>query len=168
MYIYVYFNDCMILRFCYHTSPIKHIFANSRIFLILTSFYQLSVVVTDDGFPRRFTSIRVTVIVVRNRNGPVFTQDNYEIDITENWAAGAPLSLDVRATDLDGDQIKYTMIGTLPGSLYFRVDENTGVISSNTSIIMDTTVEYRVSVLIIITVIRLPDETYESPLQLIF
>ena len=116
----------------------------SKILFSFATIQQLSVVVTDNGFPRLSDDIRVTVVVVRNRNGPVFTQDVYEIDITENFQAGNQINVDLRASDADGDQILYTMIGTLPGSLYFTVDENTGAIRSNSSIIMDTTVEYTV------------------------
>ena len=72
--------------------------------IIVLHFHQLSVVVTDNGFPRLSNSVRVTIIVVRNRNGPVFTQSLYEIDITENWPANARIDVNLNATDADGDQ----------------------------------------------------------------
>ena len=59
--------------------------------------------VTDNGFPRKFSTIIVTVIVVRNRNGPVFTDAPYEIAIDENLVSGSQI-LDVITTE--GDNVR--------------------------------------------------------------
>ncbi|RUS85648.1 hypothetical protein EGW08_006594, partial [Elysia chlorotica] len=105
----------------------------------------LVVVATDNGFPRQSTSVRVTVFVVRNRFGPVFQQDVYERTISENVAAGTSI-LTVLATEQEGDTVRYSLLGTLPASLYFVINPVTGVISTNASIVFDSTTRYQMTV----------------------
>ncbi|GFN78435.1 protocadherin fat 4, partial [Plakobranchus ocellatus] len=107
--------------------------------------YTLVVVVTDNGFPRLSTAVRVTVFVVRNRFGPVFQRDVYEENINENVPAGTAV-LTVLATEQEGDPVRYSLLGTVPASLYFVINPNTGVISTNASIVFDTTKRYTMTV----------------------
>ncbi|XP_035826838.1 protocadherin Fat 4-like [Aplysia californica] len=107
--------------------------------------YLLSVVVTDNGFPRRSSVIRVTIIVVRNRFGPEFRLDSYEVNIDENIPAGTSI-VTVQAVEQEGDAVVYSLLGTVPASLYFVINPTTGVIRTNATIVFDTTTKYSLTV----------------------
>ncbi|XP_041364043.1 protocadherin Fat 4-like [Gigantopelta aegis] len=107
--------------------------------------YVLSVVATDNGVPRRSDVIEVTVNVVRNRNGPVFMKNKYELDIDENIAVGSSL-LQVSATDVDGDRIVYKLLSSIPASLYFSVDANSGEFYVVATVALDSTIKYMMTV----------------------
>ena len=62
---------------------------------------QLYVVVTDNGIVRRSSFIRVRVTVVRNRNGPVFSQARYNVTVDETVGVTQSL-IRVTASDADG------------------------------------------------------------------
>ncbi|KAJ8318063.1 hypothetical protein KUTeg_003154 [Tegillarca granosa] len=63
--------------------------------------YVLSIVATDNGYPRLSGQVTLTVNVIHNRNGPIFTSDNYADTIDENFRIGNSI-LQVRANDADG------------------------------------------------------------------
>ena len=62
---------------------------------------QLYVVATDNGMVRRSASVRVRVTVVRNRNGPVFSQSRYNVTVDETVSVSQSL-VRVTASDADG------------------------------------------------------------------
>ena len=95
--------------------------------------FQLSVVATDNGFPALSGRVTVTVFVTRNRNGPVFDQDQYATTTEESRAIDSPI-ITVRAVDADNDAVKYRLLVSVPASLYFRINENTGVIYIDSSL----------------------------------
>ncbi|XP_046579032.1 protocadherin Fat 4-like [Haliotis rubra] len=110
-----------------------------------TLSYVLSILATDNGYPTKFSALQVTVNVVRNRNGPAFSSDVYETDIDEDVSVGTSL-LQVQAADADGGRVTYTLLSTIPTSLYFNVDENTGVLSVAASLLMDNAAVYTMTV----------------------
>lgn len=63
-------------------------------------FLQFYIVATDQGVPSLSDSVRVTVNVIRNRNGPVFRLDDYSATIEEFEGVGRSV-LRVRADDAD-------------------------------------------------------------------
>ena len=63
-------------------------------------FLQFFIVATDQGVPSLSDSVRVTVNVIRNRNGPVFRLDDYSATIEEFESVGRSV-LRVRADDAD-------------------------------------------------------------------
>nr|KAG5713430.1 hypothetical protein BaRGS_024978 [Batillaria attramentaria] len=87
------------------------------------------------------SAIRVRITVVRNRNGPVFSAAAYNVTIDETVSSGQSIRR-VTASDADGDRITYTMLNTVPASLYFSVDSGTGVIRIRNSLILDSTTTY--------------------------
>ncbi|XP_046579035.1 protocadherin Fat 4-like [Haliotis rubra] len=107
--------------------------------------YVLNILATDNGYPTKFSALQVTVNVVRNRNGPAFSSDVYETDIDEDVSVGTSL-LQVQAADADGGRVTYTLLSTIPTSLYFNVDENTGVLSMAASLLMDNAAVYTMTV----------------------
>ena len=62
--------------------------------------FQFFVVASDQGVPSLSATVRVTVNVVRNRNGPVFRLDDYTATIDEFVPVGRSV-LRVRADDAD-------------------------------------------------------------------
>ena len=64
-------------------------------------------VATDLGVPTPLSAaIRVTVLILRNRNGPVFQAAEYTTTINEYVQVGTSI-LNVRATDADNVRILY-------------------------------------------------------------
>ncbi|KAK7506436.1 hypothetical protein BaRGS_00002548 [Batillaria attramentaria] len=116
-------------------------------------FQKLYVVASDNGVVRRTSAIRVRITVVRNRNGPVFSAAAYNVTIDETVSSGQSI-LRVTASDADGDRITYTMLNTVPASLYFSVDSGTGVIRIRNSLILDSTTTYTMTI-----------EAVDSPVQ---
>jgi len=119
-----------------------YVSANLRDDLTQPAKYTLSVVVTDKGFPAKSSSILVTVNVVRNRNGPVFSLPSYTLDVDENTISDFQVGT-VETTEADNDPVRYTVIGELPGSLYFDVDAVSGEIRTTGLIVRDSTTTYK-------------------------
>ncbi|WAQ95445.1 FAT4-like protein [Mya arenaria] len=67
--------------------------------------YRFYIVAADQGVPSLSAAVRVTVIVVRNRNGPVFRAESYEQTISEFQPINT-LVLAVAADDADNMTIR--------------------------------------------------------------
>ena len=65
------------------------------------SRYVLSITAFDNGIPQLSGRVTVTVNVIRNRNGPVFSGNSYETTVDESISTGTSI-LQVQATDADG------------------------------------------------------------------
>lgn len=65
------------------------------------SRYVLSITAFDNGIPQLSSRVTVTVNVIRNRNGPVFSGNSYVTTIDESISVGTSI-LQVQATDADG------------------------------------------------------------------
>ena len=63
----------------------------------------------DQGVPSRSAAVRVTVNVIRNRNGPIFRLDDYATEISEFESVGRSI-LRVRADDADNVSFLYFLI----------------------------------------------------------
>jgi hypothetical protein len=63
--------------------------------------YVLSITAFDNGVPQLTGQVTVTVNVIRNRNGPVFSGSVYETTIDESTSVGSSI-IQVQATDGDG------------------------------------------------------------------
>ena len=66
--------------------------------------FQFIIIASDQGVPSLSAQVRVTVNIIRNRNGPEFRLAEYEETITEFTAVGSNV-LTVRADDADNVSI---------------------------------------------------------------
>ena len=87
--------------------------------------YDIVIVATDDGVPRKSTTanVRISVLDV-NDNEPVFDKDVFEVSVMENVQIGAEVTI-ITATDQDlveNSQITYGLNETS----VFRIDPKTG------------------------------------------
>lgn len=89
-------------------------------------YYDLTVVVNDNGTPSASATTHVIVNVLdANDNDPVFLQDSYEFTIDENARRNTVVGI-VSATDVDlgiNAELKYNLI---PDNSSFHVNSNTG------------------------------------------
>ena len=69
----------------------------------------------DQGVPSLSAAVRVTVNVIRNRNGPIFRLDDYAEEISEFEAIGRSV-LRVRADDADNVSNSYLLRQYLIGN----------------------------------------------------
>ncbi|KAK3608192.1 hypothetical protein CHS0354_039207 [Potamilus streckersoni] len=108
--------------------------------------YSLTVVAKDNGASkRRQAQVRVTVIVSKNPNPPVFQKFLYTVFINENAPAWSDV-VQVIATDKDNDTVFYMMVYNPPTSEYFRLNNNTGSITTATELWRDRTQSYTLKV----------------------
>eukprot|EP00058_Branchiostoma_floridae_P010537 XP_002596025.1 hypothetical protein BRAFLDRAFT_84111 [Branchiostoma floridae] len=88
--------------------------------------YQLVVEAKDAGTPIRSSTATVDILVVNeNDNTPVFQNTTYNFEVYENERRSSFVGM-VRATDLDGDSLSYTIGDSVKG--YFSIDSATGEI----------------------------------------
>ncbi|XP_076458561.1 protocadherin Fat 4-like [Babylonia areolata] len=107
--------------------------------------YVLYVVATDNGVVRRSSFIRVRVTVVRNRNGPVFSQSVYNVTVDETIGVSQSL-VRVTASDADADRITFSMLSSVPASIYFDVDSSSGIVRVRNSLLLDSTTLYTMDI----------------------
>ena len=67
----------------------------------------------------------VVVVYPVNRNGPIFSNRSYTIEVPENYFSTTPL-IRVSATDADNDDVQYSIVSAM--NLPFTVDETTGTV----------------------------------------
>lgn len=82
------------------------------------SRYVLSITAYDNGIPQLSSRVTVTVNVIRNRNGPVFSGNSYVTTIDESISVGTSI-LQVQATDADGVSKRINYIFTSHSSGFF-------------------------------------------------
>lgn len=89
-------------------------------------FYDLTVIVNDNGTPSATATTHVIVNVLdANDNDPIFLQSSYEFTIEENARRNTIVGI-VSATDIDlgiNAELKYNLI---PDNSSFHVNTNTG------------------------------------------
>ncbi|KAL5018737.1 hypothetical protein ScPMuIL_004459 [Solemya velum] len=98
-----------------------------------TERYEFVVVARDNGVPTLSADIRVTVIVVGNRNAPVFSLENYEVTVNETISVGQEV-VRVVASDGDNDPIEYSIISGPPGNYYFNINQASGALTVDKSL----------------------------------
>jgi hypothetical protein len=106
--------------------------------------YNLIVTAKDSRIPLQSAtaSVAVTIIDV-NDNGPVFTQTNYQASVYESTSTGVSLVV-VQATDSDigkNGLVLYSITNG-NGNSVFKINPNTGVISTQASLDRETTSKY--------------------------
>ncbi|KAK3089813.1 hypothetical protein FSP39_006721 [Pinctada imbricata] len=93
--------------------------------------YTLRVIAYDTLVPAQQATADVVISVARNVNPPIFTQQNYQRTVTENYALGIPI-ISVMATDRDvTDVVTYTILGDNNNGFslsYFFIDRTNGSI----------------------------------------
>ncbi|XP_048851790.1 protocadherin Fat 1a isoform X3 [Brienomyrus brachyistius] len=90
--------------------------------------YTINVTVYDLGIPQKSSSRLLDVnILDANDNSPVFLQDSYSIEISENTAPGTDI-IQVEATDKDlgaNGEVRYSLVADTG---HFAINEQTGVV----------------------------------------
>ncbi|XP_048512093.1 fat-like cadherin-related tumor suppressor homolog isoform X4 [Athalia rosae] len=110
--------------------------------------YNLTISVTD-GVNTVYTQLFVTVIDI-NDHRPVFTENVYRIDISENVAKGEKI-LQLHATDKDEDKkVFYSLHAAqnLDSLEIFHVDSVSGVMTLNEPLDRETTEEHVLTVMV--------------------
>ena len=68
--------------------------------------YTLRVEAYDTFYPNNIGVCTVSVNVIRNPSGPIFSQNSYETTINENFPVGDAI---IQATATDADGVKFTI-----------------------------------------------------------
>ncbi|XP_062595025.1 cadherin EGF LAG seven-pass G-type receptor 3-like, partial [Saccostrea cucullata] len=111
-----------------------------------SDIYQITVTATDQGLNPLSNSITITVDVDRNANPPIFQNIPTIISINENQLAGQSL-FTVTATDADTvspfNDIRYSLVGDGTATVYFPVDQSTGLVTLRQTVQADKASTYR-------------------------
>ncbi|XP_041363172.1 uncharacterized protein LOC121378881 isoform X2 [Gigantopelta aegis] len=97
------------------------------------SFYQLLVIAERNGITTQTASCVVSISVTRNEYGPVFEHTSYNLTISDTTQVGSLLQT-LQATDQDGDQIEYVLVGEKPHSDFFFISPRDGALSLKKSL----------------------------------
>lgn len=135
----------------YVDTSLIYIVLNRKLDRETNDAYKIKVIAVDGGNPPKSGSMDITIIVTDiNEFSPVFAQSVYNISVNEDIPANTPI-VNVSATDLDqGDNGKITYrlspnqdirILTL-----FKINETTGEIKVNGSLIYEPGERYRIIV----------------------
>ena len=89
---------------------------------------QLLVQVYDSSNPSQRAATTVTITVQRNVNAPQFSRSEYTARIVESYPIGSSV-LGVRATDRDGDEVRYRVLSGQAGASYFFLNPLSGDLS---------------------------------------
>ena len=103
-------------------------FDQEALFVDRATAYTLSIIVYDSVYPTNQDTAQVTIGVIRNPSGPIFSLQQYTEQIPDTYQLGLTI-LQVSATDSDGDVIKYELIGDARALEYYYLNPDTGVIS---------------------------------------
>ncbi|XP_050391949.2 protocadherin Fat 4 [Patella vulgata] len=115
--------------------------------------YILRVMAMDNGSPSKTAAVNVTVNVNRNRNGPIFVRNDYNVTIDENRPVGTSIE-QVTATEADNERVQYRMLPSL-GALYFNINADTGIVSVRSRLTYDSTFTYQ----LLIQAVDVPAQT---------
>lgn len=110
-----------------------------------TELYAMRVSARDRGVPQRSNNIMVYVNVTRNEGIPFFINTPYTAVLNETVHPDT-FVIQVSARDDDGDVVNYRLQDTPPASLYFKIDQQTGVISTDAYLYEDTVTSYTIKV----------------------
>ncbi|KAI8521410.1 hypothetical protein Bbelb_011640 [Branchiostoma belcheri] len=106
--------------------------------------YQLVVEAKDAGTPVRTSNAIVDILVVNeNDNPPVFQDTTYIFDVYENERKSSFVGM-VHASDLDGDNLNYTIGDSVMG--YFSIDSATGEIITSSQLDRETNASFTFNV----------------------
>ena len=107
----------------------------------------LTIMASDNGQPRRTATARVHVVVTdANDNAPTFAQSNYTVEIPESLTSASPV-IQVSASDKDmstNGHVTYTLLGNVNE---FRVDPQTGLVTTQQLLDRETTAKYLLTIL---------------------
>ncbi|XP_019620041.1 PREDICTED: protocadherin Fat 4-like [Branchiostoma belcheri] len=108
--------------------------------------YQLVVEAKDAGTPVRSSIAIVDILVVNeNDNSPVFQDPTYIFDVYENERKSSFVGT-VHASDLDGDNLNYTIVDSVMG--YFSIDSATGEIITSSQLDRETNSSFTFNVIV--------------------
>lgn len=88
-------------------------------------FFKLRIQIFDSASPSLRTEVQVQITVQRNTNPPVFASPSYNAQIADTVPIGSRV-VTVAATDRDGTQMRYTLLGNAAALQYFYVVPTTG------------------------------------------
>jgi protocadherin Fat 4 len=95
--------------------------------------YTIRVVAFDSEFPDNLVTSDVTIDVTRNPNAPRFENNRYTSSISESFPVG-DIILQVKATDDDGDMVRYQFVGAEDILRYFYLNPDDGSITLRRSL----------------------------------
>lgn len=103
--------------------------------------YTLKVLVQDKNVPTLKDSAIITVNIINSNDGPKFDKNDITFNIDENL----PFKDSVKVTDQDdGDVLIYTIIDNVP----FKIDNNTGIITSTRTFDYETEIGFTFKVVV--------------------
>ncbi|XP_060904167.1 protocadherin alpha-8-like isoform X19 [Labrus mixtus] len=111
----------------------------------------LIVTAVDGGKPQRSGTLNVSIVVLDiNDNRPMFSQDNYQIEIYENVSVGTTVTR-VNATDQDegaNGEIEYRLSKALARKVYeiFELDSSSGIIKLKGALDFEGTEIYKLDI----------------------
>uniref|UniRef100_A0A2C9JDZ0 Cadherin domain-containing protein n=1 Tax=Biomphalaria glabrata TaxID=6526 RepID=A0A2C9JDZ0_BIOGL len=114
-------------------------------------FYQVTVIATDGGFPRRTGSVVINITVTDiNDNAPEFVQSSYNESVLESIKPNVPI-MKVSATDKDigkNADITYQFSSRVSDKVRntFYIDQKTGEIFAKTTIDYETDKQFQITV----------------------
>ncbi|KAL5018741.1 hypothetical protein ScPMuIL_004463 [Solemya velum] len=82
------------------------------------TFYQVLVKATSSGLRTQTVEAYLNITVTRNENGPIFQLLPYE-DLIEDTVTLSESVFKVTATDADGDEIAYSIVGAQPENIFY-------------------------------------------------
>lgn len=120
------------------TNTLAYIISNSALDREVQGTYNISVLVTNEGYLHTLTATAYFLITLSdaNDNTPTFTQESYNVSLFAPIGKDT-LILDLNATDFDigaNGLIVYSLIGS---SEVFRIDSSTGILSTNEDILSE-------------------------------
>ena len=104
---------------------------------------QLRVRVYDSFNPNQWAEVLVIIEVRRNVNSPQFSQRTYEARVAENYPIGQKVTT-VSATDRDGDEVRYRLLGPADALGFFYINPLSGDLSVTRPLTESTEREYSV------------------------
>ena len=125
---------------------------NSQLNREVKDKYSVVVIAMDGGVPKQFGALSVNITVTDvNDNGPVFTEDSYNVTIRENVTIGTTI-LTLKALDADMDENGEIVYRFSPHQLDARVNDlfsiapNTGELIVKSKLVYESGTFYRIIV----------------------
>ncbi|KAK3745550.1 hypothetical protein RRG08_040225, partial [Elysia crispata] len=107
--------------------------------------YEFPVQVQDSGSPRKSDTATVTIQILRNTFGPVFSPTLYNRTITETTPVNTKI-IDLNATEADNDRVTYSLQQTDTSSLFFNIDQDSGIITLSAPVLRAPTSVFTLTV----------------------
>ncbi len=118
---------------------------------ILIWIFQLRIRASDQRSPTEKTSeANIRITISRDEQPPRFTGAPYTTEISENKRVNDTV-MTIRASDPDlQGRLQYEIRGVAPGSNYFYIEQNTGIIKVSKPLNTQTATTYTVSGILVI------------------